>query len=348
MKKLLLFMMLVMVSFGSIAQEITVKSIKYLEKDLEASRERVLDNNDTPCAYIRILAPRVRGLEFTGIMGQPKYQSGEYGVYVPEGTKRIKFRHDDYQAGTIEFTMPIKKLCVYQVELDVPLIDGSYEDLLSKAKKLYKDYRSHTESEYYYKASVTYDKVLAHDECPPEQRAAIRCERDTMTNIRRFTYWAESGEDKANQAEKALESASGDEYKRLSSQVYKNLSAAYECYRRLAIWHPEVKGFEGKKKEVWERRCKCPDVQETVKETVTVQRQVIAGKAPNSVGKYVYASRFRDTYKKDARQSAKLLGSVAADGSFRYVMPDGYHYLFIEGERQAHYITSDMTTIEIL
>lgn len=350
-KLLLLFMLLAMVSIDGSAQEITVKSIEYLQNDMEARRNEVLDNNGTPCAYIRISVPRAEGMKFTGIKGEAKYRAGEYGVYVPEGTKRIKFNHEKYQAGTIDFTgfvEKIEKQCVYLVVLDVPLIGDSYEDLLEIAKEHYKNHPSHTESDYYDAARIAYDNAINHKDCPQNMRDVLREERDTMASIRKYTYFAEETERRADKAEKEQ----GFE----SDEVYKNLGGTYKFLNRLITSHPEIEGLKVKRDRVWERLSKHSKAKEMVKETVTIQRQVIEGKVKKSNNYdfrplnslHVNVSHQRDVSKKDARQAAKQIGNVAADGSFRIVVPDGYDYLFIDGEKQAHLITSDMTTIDII
>ena len=106
---------------------------------------------------------------------------------------------------------------------------------------------------------------------------------------------------------------------------------------------------------LWNRISKHPKAKEMVKETMTIQRQVVSGRVTlgnkndfrplNSL--HVNVSMQQDVGKKDARQNSKQIGNVAADGTFSVIMPDGYHYLFIDGEKKAHHITPDTTTIDI-
>lgn len=107
------------------AQEIKVKSVKLLEKDLTARTNPRLDGNDDPCALIKVIVPALEGVQFEGwVIGQVGYRAGEYQIYVPVGTKKIKFRHPDFAPGEIIFSIPIESKCTYCVELDVPQKKG--------------------------------------------------------------------------------------------------------------------------------------------------------------------------------------------------------------------------------
>lgn len=121
MKKILLLGLVLFACTALFAQQISVKSIEELTSDLTARTHPRSDANDNPCALIKVTIPMVKNLMFSGwVMGDVDYHPGEYWVYVPEGTKKIKFQHENFAPGEIVFNMPIKKLCVYRVTLDVP------------------------------------------------------------------------------------------------------------------------------------------------------------------------------------------------------------------------------------
>lgn len=121
MKKILLLGLVLSACLTLSAQQISVKSIEELTSDLTARTHPRSDINDNSCALIKVTIPMVKNLMFSGwVMGDVDYHPGEYWVYVPEGTKKIKFQHEDFAPGEIVFDIPIKKLCVYRVTLDVP------------------------------------------------------------------------------------------------------------------------------------------------------------------------------------------------------------------------------------
>lgn len=103
------------------AQDINIESITLQPNDLEARTNPRQDNNGVDCALLKIIIPSLKDMTFEGwVMGDVSYIPGEYKVYVPAGTKKIKFRHEKYKPGEISFDIPIESKCVYEVVLQVP------------------------------------------------------------------------------------------------------------------------------------------------------------------------------------------------------------------------------------
>ena len=118
MKKYLLLLFSFVIVVSADCQEIKVKLMEYLHNDLAARTHPRPDANGVNCALIRVVVPAVKGMKFDGwVVGDYEYQPGEYQVYVPEGAKKIKFRHENYAPGEIVFNMPIESQCVYKAEL---------------------------------------------------------------------------------------------------------------------------------------------------------------------------------------------------------------------------------------
>ena len=103
-KKLLILASLLFAVFISIdAQKMTVESFEYLPKDLTARTSPRNDRNGTPCAVIRV-GIALQGVVFDGnTIGAPVYNTGEYLVYMPEGSKQLTIRHDSYLPLTVVF-----------------------------------------------------------------------------------------------------------------------------------------------------------------------------------------------------------------------------------------------------
>ena len=103
-KKLLILASLLFAVFISIdAQKMTVESFEYLPKDLTARTSPRNDRNGTPCAVIRV-GIALQGVVFDGnTIGLPVYNTGEYLVYMPEGSRQITIRHDNYVPLTVVF-----------------------------------------------------------------------------------------------------------------------------------------------------------------------------------------------------------------------------------------------------
>ena len=97
---LAIFLLSAMMAFG---QKLSVESFEYLPKDLTARTSPRNDRNGTPCAVIRV-GIALQGVVFDGnTIGEPVYNTGEYLVYVPEGSKQLTIRHDSYLPLTVVF-----------------------------------------------------------------------------------------------------------------------------------------------------------------------------------------------------------------------------------------------------
>lgn len=318
-----------------------------LENDITARRNEVLDNNGTPCALIRILVPMVKGMQFTGIKGEAKYLPGEYDIYVPQGSKRIKYRHEKYPAGTIEFSMPIEKLCVYQIILNVPNLSESYDELMSVAKEYYDNYPAHTESSYFDAARLAYDKVIEHNDCPLDLRDSIRAERDTMASLRRNTYLIEAADAKAKQFEK--------EKGFNCDEVYKYLSGELRFANRILRSHPEITGIKDIKDSVLARLQTHPKGQNIVETTITKHRETIGGKISfkNEYMAIPFQNMrvFATTSPKIKGGQSRKIANVKADGTYSAVKPDGVYplYIYVTGEKDdAHYVPQGTTSMDII
>ena len=94
------FLLSAMMAFG---QEMSVKSFEYLPKDLTARTSARNDRNGIPCAVIRV-GIALQGVVFDGnTIGAPVYNTGEYLVYMPGGSRQITIRHDSYLPLTVVF-----------------------------------------------------------------------------------------------------------------------------------------------------------------------------------------------------------------------------------------------------
>ncbi len=348
MKRITLLLVLLAGFLHAQAQQITVKEMKKLENDLAARRAPRYDNNGTACAMIRILVPMVKDLHFSGIMGGATYLPGEYDVYVPEGSKRIKFRHEKYLAGTITFTMPIEHLCVYQIILDVPSLADSFDDLLGIAKEYYANFNTHKESSFFDAARIAYDKAIDHLDCPLEQRDKIRVERDTMASLRRYTYLIEAADSKAA----VYETKKGFD----CDEVYKYLGGSVRFANRILRYHPEMEAVRKYRDETLARLQTHPKGMREDGDTVIVkQRETISGKISfddeymaipfNKM--HVYATSSATIQDSQSR----IIGNVNADGTYKVVRPVDMNPLFIyvTGEKDdAHPVNAETKYLNII
>ncbi len=121
MKKLtLLAAILLAAAFHAGAQELTVKSFQLKINDMTAKIDPVLDLNGEPCALIKV-AVAAPEISFSGnIINAPVFQSGEWYVYVPAKTRRIKISVLGCLPLTYEFPETIEQNRTYELVLKMP------------------------------------------------------------------------------------------------------------------------------------------------------------------------------------------------------------------------------------
>ena len=106
--------------FTSMGQEVIIKNFEEKLSDLQARTNPRTDRNGNPCALVKVVLPVLEGATFEGWVIDTKHIPGEYQVYVPEGTKKIKLRHPNILPTDIEFPFPLKGKCTYQVTALLP------------------------------------------------------------------------------------------------------------------------------------------------------------------------------------------------------------------------------------
>ena len=109
-----------MVTIPSIGQEVIIKNFEEKQSDLQARTNPRADRNGNPCALVKVVIPILEGATFEGWIIDTKYVPGEYQVYVPEGTKKIKLRHPNILPTDIEFPFPLVGKHTYQVTALLP------------------------------------------------------------------------------------------------------------------------------------------------------------------------------------------------------------------------------------
>ena len=117
------------------AQEL-VPSFKLLERDLLARTQPRLDNNEVPCAIIRVSAKDIETYTFEGnIIGDVIYQSGEALVYMTKGSRNMTIKSNKF--GMLKFDFPTGKLekqMTYQLDLKLVLPEDQKRKTLVMAE----------------------------------------------------------------------------------------------------------------------------------------------------------------------------------------------------------------------
>ena len=121
MKRLFLSLFLISL-IVNLTAEISVKSFRKLENDLDArvGETTVKDFNGEPSAIIKVVTTQTGFTFDCGQIGIVKTvnKPGEIWVYIPNGAKRITIAHE--KIGILRdwfFTLPIEKATVYEMVL---------------------------------------------------------------------------------------------------------------------------------------------------------------------------------------------------------------------------------------
>ena len=103
MKRLLLFLFSVIAVCPTLAQKLTVESFDVAPMDLSASTSPRLDLNKQPCALVKVQLA-AEGAKFDGnVLGDCAYKTGEYWVYMSQGSYQLKVRHPNFVPLTVNF-----------------------------------------------------------------------------------------------------------------------------------------------------------------------------------------------------------------------------------------------------
>ena len=86
-----------------LAQELTVKGMQALPMDLSASQYERKDLNGKPCALVKVQLATM-GARFEGnVVGSADYKTGEYWVYMTEGSYMLSVKHPSFVPLSVNF-----------------------------------------------------------------------------------------------------------------------------------------------------------------------------------------------------------------------------------------------------
>ena len=125
------FLSLIFITLSAVirGQDLTVRSITADSYDVSASTYRRLDMNDVPCALVKVRLA-VANAQFEGNVIQPvEYKTGEYWVYMTEGSQLLLVKHAQYLPLMIRFSdygiKRLQSLTTYVVTLVLPTSGNS-------------------------------------------------------------------------------------------------------------------------------------------------------------------------------------------------------------------------------
>lgn len=103
MKLQLSVFLLIITLCDVMAQELNVKSFEVKSNDLTARTQGRKDNNGNDCALVKVQLA-ASGAKFEGnVVGDVKYDTSEYWVYMPQGSKRLTVKLEGYLPMEVSF-----------------------------------------------------------------------------------------------------------------------------------------------------------------------------------------------------------------------------------------------------
>ena len=124
MKRYFLLALLLTCVLGLQAQKLTVEKMEVAPMDLSASTQSRNDLNGNPCALVKVHLPAV-GAQFEGnVLGDVAYKTGEYWVYMSEGSYMLNIKHPNFHPLMVNFRdYNIKKVeqkTTYVLSINIP------------------------------------------------------------------------------------------------------------------------------------------------------------------------------------------------------------------------------------
>lgn len=102
-RHLIVFIVIFFIVSSAFSQELAVKTFRVITSDLSAQTQSRKDLNDKNCALIKV-GVGLQNVQFEGnIVGNVVNKTGEYWVYMPQGSRMLKIKHPDYSPIMVTF-----------------------------------------------------------------------------------------------------------------------------------------------------------------------------------------------------------------------------------------------------
>lgn len=217
---------------------------------------------------------------------------------------------------------------------EIVIKEASFEETLETAKKRYKEYPNHTDFNFYDGAMTAYNEAMSHKDCPDNMRPSLQAEYDSIVSMRKWVNFYERAKNLVIEAEKN------------SDNEYKYLGVELKVVNHILKYHPEITRFEKIKQNIRNQ------IHQHPKGTHTIKRQRVSGRISfaNESEKEPFASLkiFASPTKKIDREQSDQIGKVNNDGTYSVLIPDRFNYIYVTGEKNAHYIGNGTEKLDII
>lgn len=124
MRKFVCLLIMAILPLLSYSQTLQIREFSQQDQDATARTQKKLDNNDNPCALVKVQLAK-SGAEFDGqVVDVPSYSKSEYYVYMAQGSKKMTVRTNGFLPLDVVFSnYGIKKLealTTYKLVIEIP------------------------------------------------------------------------------------------------------------------------------------------------------------------------------------------------------------------------------------
>lgn len=127
-EKLITLLCLLTITLWSNAQKLSIESFSERTSDLSARKYSRMDNNDVPCALVKVQLASPNAVFEGAIMGDIQYKTSEYWVYMPKSSKRLTVKLEGYLPLPVEFE-PLESNVTYILTISGVIVQGQLQEV---------------------------------------------------------------------------------------------------------------------------------------------------------------------------------------------------------------------------
>lgn len=121
-----------LLSVTATAQKLTVESMALAGNDISASQFERKDLNKQPCALVKVQLAAFGAVFEGNVIGDVAYKTGEYWVYMSEGSQELRVKHANYLPLHITFANygvhSVKGKTTYNLTISKPMLQPGNDD----------------------------------------------------------------------------------------------------------------------------------------------------------------------------------------------------------------------------
>mgnify|MGYP002623996334 CR=1 FL=1 len=121
-----------LLSLTATAQKLTVESMVVAGNDISASQFERKDLNKQPCALVKVQLAAFGAVFEGNVIGDVAYKTGEYWVYMSEGSQELRVKHANYLPLHVTFANhgihSVKGKTTYNLTISKPMLQPGSDD----------------------------------------------------------------------------------------------------------------------------------------------------------------------------------------------------------------------------